>query len=277
MNSHFKNPNLNWFRLLVLAGAAAVLCSRTEAQTIVLGTAADFAVLGGATITNTGLTVISGTIGGIGTNPGTSVTGFPPGVVTGGSIHANDAAAIQAKVDATTAYNQLAGLAFTTTLTGQDLAGLTLQPGVFNYSAAAAFTTGVLTLDGQNQANPLFVFQIGTTLISTGAVSFNFINGATTNNLWFQVGSSATLGSGASFAGTIIASASDTLNTGASLNGRVFALNGAATLDTNQITGVSAIPEPASVALVISGLVSLGAMAVRGFARRKTVKASESA
>ena len=146
---------------------------------------------------------------------------------------------------------------------GKSLAGLTLQPGVFNYSAAAAFTSGVLTLDGLNQSNPLFVIQIGSTLISTGTVSFNFINGAGANNLWFQVGTSTTLGIGASFAGTIIADVSDTLNTGVSLNGRVFALTGAATLDTNQITGISAIPEPSTYAAIAAGLALIFAVAHR--------------
>ena len=254
-------------RIVALTALVFFTGIRTHAQTIVLGTASNFTVIGGASITNTGLTVISGASGGI-AGTGT-ITGFPPGIVTGGSIHVNDAAAIQAKADATTAYNQLVALTFTSDLTGQNLAGLNLQPGVFKYNDAAAFTSGVLTLDGMNQANPLFVFQIGSTLTSSGTVSFNFINGATANNLWFQVGSSATLGSGASFAGTIIASASDTLDTGASLNGRVFALTGTVTLNANQITAPSAIPEPSTYAAIVAGLALMFAAGRRAHAAKR--------
>ena len=254
---------------LVLAGLFAGSLVSGRAQTIVLGTAANFAVLGNTTITSTGATVISGASGGLGLSPGTSVTGLTAANFTSGSIHINDSAAIQANADATTAYNQLAGLTPTSNRTGQDLTGLTLQPGVFKYNAAAAFTTGVLTLDGMNQANPRFVFQIGSTLISTGTVTFNFTNGATASNLWFQVGSSATLGTGASFAGTIVALASNTLNTGASLNGRVFALNGAVTLDANQITVPSAIPEPSTYAAIVAGLALMFAAGRRAHAAKR--------
>ena len=255
MNSQSSTSRFLPLPALLLASVVAFAALRVEAQTVVLGTAANFTVLGGATITNTGATVISGTIGGLGSSPGTSVTGFPPGTVIGGSIHANDASATQAVADAQTAFNQLGTFAVTTTLTGQNLGGLILAPGVYFYSAAAA-QTGVLTLDGQGQVNPLFVFQIGTTLITTGTSSINFINGATAANTWFQVGSSATLGTGASYGGNIIAQASDTMNTGASLDGRLFALTGAATLDTNSITAPSAVPEPATTAVLIASLAA---------------------
>ena len=251
MNSPSSQSPFLQLPALLLASLAAFAGIRAEAQTVVLGTAATFTVLGGATITNTGATVISGTIGGIGTSPGASVTGFPPGTVVGGSIHANDASATQAVADAQTAFNQLGTFAITTTLTGQNLGGLILAPGVFFYSAAAA-QTGVLTLDGQGQVNPLFVFRIGTTLITTGTSSVNFINGTTAANTWLQVGSSATLGTGTAYGGNIIAQASDTLNTGASLDGRLFAITGAATLDTNTITTPTAVPEPATTAVLLA-------------------------
>jgi type VI secretion system secreted protein VgrG len=248
---------------------AALAAGFAHAQTIVLNSAADFAVLGGSTVTNTGATTIAGAVGGLGVSPGTAVTGFPPGVVTSGSIHANDAAATQAKADAATAYSQLAGLAFTTDLSGSNLAGLTLTPGVYKFSSAAALTSGVLTLNGLGQTAPLFVFQIGSTLTTTGTTSFSFINGATTGNTWFQVGTSATLGVGTSFGGTIIANASDTLNTGVTVNGRIFALGGAVTLDTNQITAPSAIPEPSTYAAIAASFALLLAFAHRaGLLRR---------
>ena len=180
---------------------------------------------------------------------GTSITGFPPGLVTGGTIQAGDAAALQANADADAAYVTLAGLAVTRDLTGQDLGGLTLTPGVYRFSSSAQLT-GRLTFDGQGQADPLFVFQIGSTLTTASGSSIVAINGAGACDAYFQVGSSATLGTGSSFVGTIIAYMSDTLTTGASLDGRVIALNGAVTLDHNHVSStdcaVAAVPLPAA-------------------------------
>ena len=127
---------------------------------VVLGTAANFAVLAGSTVTNTGPTVLTG---GLGVSPGTAVTGFPPGAVTGGTIHAADAVAAQAQTDLTTAYTTAAGLTPTADLTGQDLGGLTLTPGVYHFASSAQLT-GTLTLDSLGDPNAEFVFQIGSTL-----------------------------------------------------------------------------------------------------------------
>lgn len=266
-----SSPKLGFFSLNSLALAAIVACIgiRAEAQ-IVLGTAADFAVLGATIVTNTGTTTIFGNVG---VSPGTAITGFPPGVVTGGTIHSNTAAAIQARADATTAYNQLAALPFTQNLTGFDLGGLTLTPGVYFFSSSAQLT-GTLTLDGLGQIDPLFVFQIGSTLTTASSASINMIDGADAYNTFFQVGNSATLGTGTQFAGTIIALTSNTFNTGASLNGRVIALNGAVTLDTNDIYqdiggpgpgGI--IPEPSTYGL-LGAMALLGMMVVRQLRRR---------
>lgn len=235
---------------LLLAAGLVFSVHTASAQTIVLGSAATFAVLGGTSVTNTGATVITGDLG---VSPG-AITGFPPGVVTGGTIHIADSIASLAHDDAATAYAQLAGLAFTQDLSGLDLGNRTLGSGVYQFSAAAALN-GVLTLDGAGT----YVFQIGSTL-TTGVSSFNLINGATAANVWFQVGSSATLGTGTSFVGTIIASASDTLASGVSVNGRILALGGTVTLDTNPITNVTAVPEPAATALLASGLALLAAI-----------------
>lgn len=230
-----------------------------------LGTAEHFAVLAGSTVTNTGPSTISGNVG---VSAGTSVTGFPPGLVTGGTVHAGDGVALQAHADATAAYVMLAGLAVTHDLTGQDLGGLTLAPGVYHFSSSAQLT-GQLTFDGQGQADPLFVFQIGSTLTTASGSSIVMTNGADACDAFFQVGSSATLGTGTRFSGTIIAYMSDTLTTGATLDGRVIALNGAVTLDTNDISSsgceVAAVPLPPAAYAGLAGLLLTGAvMKLRG-------------
>jgi hypothetical protein len=195
-----------------------------------LGTAQSYGVLGASTVTNTGPSVINGDLG---VSPGTAVTGFPPGLVNG-TVHAADAAALQAQTDATTAYNVLAGQACGTTITG-DLGGRTLLPGVYCFASSAQLT-GALTLDAMGNPAAVFVFQVGSTLTTASGSSVVLANGAQACNVWWQLGSSATLGTTTAFAGTIIALASATLNTGATLAGRAIARTGAVTLDTNTIT-----------------------------------------
>lgn len=199
-----------------------------------LGTSYSFAVLGGTTVTNTGPSVISGDLG---VSPGTGVTGFPPGIVNlPGTIHAADGVALQAQNDVATAYSILAGLPFDSDLSGQDLGGLTLTSGIYHFSSSAQLT-GTLTLNAENKTNSEFIFQIGTTLTTASNSSVVVIN-APPNfcNKYWQVGSSATLGTNTTFQGNILALTSITLNTGASLYGRALARNGAVTLDSNQIT-----------------------------------------
>lgn len=197
-----------------------------------LGTSSSFAVLGGSTVTNTGTSTVNGDLG---VSPGTAVTGFPPGIVTGGTIHSADAVADQAQVDLTAAYDALAGQACDTNLTGQDLGGMTLTPGVYCFDTSAQLT-GVLTLDALGDPYSVFVFQIGSTLTTASNASVLMTNGANQCNVYWQVGTSATLGTGTAFAGSILADASITLNTGANVIGRVLALNGAVTMDTNVIS-----------------------------------------
>ena len=233
-NTAFFLPSFAVAVLLATAGPVAAQIS--------LGTAQNFGVLGGSTVTNTGATSVNGNVG---VSPGTAVTGFPPGVVIGGSIHSNDAVAQQAQNDLTTAYNNIASTPCTADLTGQNLGGLTLTPGVYCFSSSAQLT-GALTLDALGNANALFLFKIGSTLTTASGSSVTVINngGSSCNKVYWQVGSSATLGTGTSFTGDILALTSITLTTGANTNGRTLARNGAVTLDTNTVNtcGVLACP-----------------------------------
>jgi hypothetical protein len=199
----------------------------------ILGSAESFAVLGASTVTNTGLTILTGDLG---VSPGAAITGFPPGlVVPPASIHAGDAIAAQAHSDAVIAYNNLAGLPSNVNLTGIDLGGLTLAPGVYTFASSAQLT-GTLTLDAQGDPNAEFIFQIGSTITTASSSNVLEINGANPCNVFWQVGSSATLGTDTAFAGHILALASITLTTRASIvTGSALALNGAVTMDTNSI------------------------------------------
>jgi type VI secretion system secreted protein VgrG len=229
---------------------------------VLLDSAASFAVLGASTVTSTGNTILNGNLG---LSPGTSITGFlssdgGPGIVNGTiqcagafavqpMIHNINWAADQAQADALTAYGILAGELFNTDLSGQDLGTLTLTPGVYFFSSSAQLT-GTLTLDAQGDSNARFDFQIGSTLTTASSSSILLINGAQAGNVFWQVGSSATLGTDTSFDGSILADQSITLNTGANMDGRALALNAAVTLDDNIITVPTEVPEPGSLWLL---------------------------
>ncbi len=220
---------------LVAVGATSVAATTSPAQTAVnLGTSSPFAVLAATAITNTGATVITGDIG-LSPDGATSVTGFPPGVVNGAE-YAADGVALQAQNDLTTAYDSAQSAPSTNNVTGVDLGNLTLTAGV--YTASSSMTlNGPLTLTGN--ASSVFVFQAGSTLTtgSTGPASVLLTGGVQACNVFWQVGSSATLGTlTTDFVGTIMALTSATLDTGASVTGRVLARNGEVTLDDNTIS-----------------------------------------
>jgi len=235
--------NYNCSSLVTGAALAALLIVPSTAfAAATLGTAASYAVLAGSTITNTGATTISGDVG---LSPGTSITGLPAGQPSPGTVHSGDATAAQAQLDLGTMYGVLAGMTCTNTLTGTDLGGLTLTPGVHCFATSAGLT-GVLTLDAQGDPNAEFVFQMGSTLTVATGSSVVMINGGQGQHVWWQVGSSATLGTGSSMLGSILASASITLTTGASVQGRVLARDGAVTMDTNAIVGFNDAGTPTS-------------------------------
>ncbi|ADB51561.1 ice-binding family protein [Conexibacter woesei] len=195
-----------------------------------LGTADSFAVLSGSTVTNIGPSTINGNLG---VSPGTAVIGFPPGTVNG-TIHAADAVAGQAQSDLTTAYDDAAGRTPPAAVPA-DLTGHTLTPGVYR-SASALALTGQLTLDAQGDPSAVFVFQAGSTLITGSGSHVSLVNGAQPCNVFWQVGSSATLGTTSVFAGNILALTSITLTDGVTLHGRALARNGAVTLINDTIT-----------------------------------------
>ncbi len=191
----------------------------------------NFAVLAGSTVTNTGSTTVAGDVG---VSPGTAITGFPPGMVSG-SIHKADSAAAEAQAALTAGYVDAAGRTGGTPVAG-DLVGQTLTAGVYTSSSSLA-ESGDLTLDAKGNTDAVFIFQIASTLTTGSGSHIILANGAKACNVFWQVGSSATLGTNSVFKGNILALTSITVTTGVNVEGRVLARNGAVTLDTDVITG----------------------------------------
>lgn len=226
--------------IVALTLGAAGLVAAQAATKINLGAADNFVVLAGSTVTNTGSSVINGDLG---LAPGTSVTGFPAGIVNG-TQHVANANALSAQTDLTAAYLNAAGQTPASTIP-TELGGTTQVAGIYDSAAGTFSITGTLTLDAQGDANAVFIFKTASTLITDGASHVNLINGAQACNIFWQVGSSATLGANSTFNGNILALSSITLTTGANVNGRVLARNGAVTLDGNTITkAICTIPTP---------------------------------
>ncbi len=224
----------------VLAAVAAALAGASRPATAEggpsLGEARNFGVLGASMVESTGLTAVSGDVG---VSPGTEIIGFPPGTIARGSLHAGDAVAATAHADAGLAYAFLAGMASipANNLSGLDLGGMTLKPNVYKFDTSAGLT-GALTLDAQGDSNALFVIQVGSALTTASSSSVVVINGGADydeSRVFWQVGSSATLGSGTAFTGNILAYASVTMVTGSSLAGNAIALNGGVTLEANTV------------------------------------------
>jgi hypothetical protein len=215
----------------VVIGLIAAPNAQAATLPVPLGTASDFAVLAGSTITSTGPTTVSGDVG---LSPGTAVTGFPPGLVNG-TTHVSDPVAVQAKADLVTAYNDAAARSTTGTI-ATELGGTTQIPGVYNSAAGTFGITGTLTLDGKNDPNSVFIFKAASTLITASASTVNLINGAQSCNVFWQVGSSATLGTSSTLRGNVLALASITATTNTIVDGRTLTQNAAVTLDTNTIT-----------------------------------------
>lgn len=247
-----KTEKLVAFALTIFAIASVVLiagCSKNDAtpsgtnptvipiQTTVHGAvslagASNLAVLAGSAITNTGATNITGDLG---LSPGTSVGGFPPGVLNG-TLRINDAIATQAKLDLTAAYNDAAGRTSTdkVTLSG-NIGGLTLTPGLYKSTSSLAISSGDLTFDAKGNANAVFIIQIASSLTTTSGRKVFLAGGALASNIFWQVGSSVTFGTTSVFKGTVMAMQSITFNTGATLDGRGLARTGAVTMAGNTI------------------------------------------
>jgi hypothetical protein len=226
--------------LLVVLVALVVTGSAQAAQPpIGLGTADSFAVLAGAGITNTGPTTITGDVG---TFPTMTETGFSS-VTLIGTNHAGDAVTQQAKTDLTIAYVDTAGRTPVSTVS-TELGGQTLIPGVYDSASGTFGITGTLTLDGQGNPNAVFIFKTESTLITASSSNVVLINATQACNVFWQVGSSATLGTASMFRGTILALTSISATTAATIEGRLLARNGAVTLDTNTITRTTCLAPP---------------------------------
>jgi len=214
------------------ANPVVIPTQTTTQAAVALAGASNFAILAGSAVSNTGATTITGDLG---LSPGTSIVGFPPGILTG-TEHINDATANQAKTDLTSAYNDAVGRVATdiVTLSG-NIGGLTLTPGLYKSTSSLAISSGDLTFDAKGNPNAVFIIQIASTLTTTSGRKVILSGGASASNIFWQVGSSATFGTTSVMKGTILAMQSITFNTGASLDGRGLTRTGGITMAGNAL------------------------------------------
>jgi hypothetical protein len=225
------------FLMVSLAACGAMSSTSSSLTTTTasppsLGAAASFAVLGASTVTCTGASAITGDVG---VSPGTGITGFNPPCTISGALHPGDALAAQAHADLGTAYGALAAAVCEHNLTGQDLGGQTLDPGVYCFDTTVG-VTGALTLDGGGDASASWIFQVGTAITTATNASVVMAGGGKPGNVFWKVGSSATIGTATAFQGNLLAYATVTLVSGSSVVGRALALNAAVTLDNNSVS-----------------------------------------
>ena len=253
MTVHFRRTRRLALLLSLVCAATGVVgvveapSARAATAAVSLGTAADFAVLAGSTITNTGPSAITGDVG---LSPGTAITGLPSGQVNG-TVHAADAVAAQAKSDLVAAYDDAAARPATATIP-VELGGTTRTPGVYESPAGTFGITGTVTLDAQGDTNAVFIFKAASTLITASASSVNLVNGARASNVFWQVGSSATLGTYSILRGNVMALASITVTTGVTIDGRVLARTAAVTLDTDTISRPTGVQQPVATITVLT-------------------------
>lgn len=223
-----------WTRLLgamLMVGLIlpSIVFSQSPAP-VDLGSTTTFAILASSTVTNTGATTVNGDLG---VSPGTGLTGSP---TVNGMIHLGDSVAAQAQLDLTTAFNDAAGRTVNAITVAGNLGGQTLTPGLYKSTSSLEVSSGDLTLDGLGDPNAVWIFQMASTLVTTSDRQVILSGGAQVSNIFWQVGSSATLGTNSVFKGSILALASITLTTGATLDGRALAQTGSVTLEGNTVT-----------------------------------------
>src|ERR1700730_3699026 len=257
---HIRKSTANRAAAVIVFGLLATSWS-AAASVVSLGAADNVAVLGNSTVTNAGPTIVTGNVAL--SSPGVSITGFPPGTIIDGAQYIGPGLANQAHADAVIAYGQLVGETFTTDLSGSNLGGMILTPGVYHFDTAAQLT-GTLILDTQGDPNATFHFQIGSTLTTDPNSMITFLNGSSSNVFW-QVGTSATIGVDSVLYGNVLADQSITVNSGATVIGRLIAINAAITLDTD-IINIPAVPEPGTW---FPGVLALG---IIGFAERRQIR-----
>ena len=248
-------PVVNCF-LLALALTFSHQLATAQQLPVNLGGAAGFGVLAGSTVTSTGGTIVHGDLG---VSPGTAITGFftvdgGPGTVNGTIYNATPGPAALAQAALTLAYDDAASRSLNPVAVAGNLGGMTLTPGLYKSTSSLEISSGNLTLDAQGNPNAVFIFQMASTLTTSSGLQVLLAGGADAANIFWQVGSSATLGTTSVVEGNILALTSISLATGARLDGRALARNGAVTLDSNSINIPTTVPEPGTLALSVLGL-----------------------